>query len=219
MKIYTLLSIDIETGRTLAEESHEYSGPVALAKGDAAKGDALANAQTGQKGYGTLFGEGQADQDAVLPFLNQEVTNPQGFGQPTLNAITTATGQATSGALSNADQQAKLQAARTGNPAAQSAIIANAARTGENAQSNANLDTNIQNAELKQKQQQSGAAGLMDLTGMDTNAALGDLGLSNGAINAWSGANKSAGNLWQNAILPQEQIDASLAGSMAKGGM
>src|ERR1700761_747802 len=139
MKIYTLLSIDIETGRTLAEESHEYSGPVALAKGDAAKGDALTNAQTGQQGYGTLFNEGQQTQGEVLPFLNQEITNPQGFGQQQLNAMNTATGQATSGGLSAATQAAKLNAARTGNPAAQSAIIANAARSGENAQSNAAL--------------------------------------------------------------------------------
>jgi hypothetical protein len=207
MKTGHYATFDMETLEWLERPLVDYEGEVAFAKGDAAKGDALANAQTGQKGYGMLMGEGQADQAGVLPFLDQEVTNPQGFGQPTLNAITTATGQATSGALSNADQQAKLQAARTGNPAAQSAIIANAARTGENAQSNANLETNIQNAELKQKQQQSGAAGLMDLTGMDTNAALADLGLSNSAINAWSGANKSAGNFWQNAILPQEQID------------
>ena len=102
MKIYTLLSIDIETGRTLAEESHEYSGPVALAKGDAAKGDALTNAQTGQQGYGTLFNEGQQTQGEVLPFLNQEITNPQGFGQQQLNAMNTATGHIRkSGAVSH----------------------------------------------------------------------------------------------------------------------
>jgi hypothetical protein len=191
-------------------------GPVN--KGNAAKGDALTNATTGQQGYGTLLGEGQADQAGVLPFLNQEVTNPQGYGQPTLDAMTTATGQATSGATSAADQAAKLQAARTGNPAAQSAIIANAARTGQNAQSNANLDTQIGNAELKQKQQQSGAAGLEQLTGMDTNAALESLGLSNQAIGEWSNANKSSGNVWSNAFLPVIQADEKAAGSAAAGG-
>lgn len=175
-------------------------GPVN--KGNAAKGDALTNATTGQQGYGTLLGEGQNEQSDILPFLNQEVTNPQGLGQPTLNAITTSTGQATSGSLSDASQKAKLQAARTGNPAAQSAIIANAARTGENAQSNANLDTQVLNAQTKLKQQQQGAQGIEQLAGLDTNAALEDLGLSNSAINAWSGANKSAGNLWSNAFLP-----------------
>jgi len=191
-------------------------GPVN--KGDAAKGDALTNATTGQQGYGTLLGEGQADQAGVLPFLNQEVTNPQGYGQPALNAMTTATGQATSGATTSADQAAKLQAARTGNPAAQSAIIANAARTGQNAQSNANLDTQIGNAELKQKQQQAGAQGLTQMAGLDTNAALESLGLSNSAINAWSGANKSAGNLWSNAILPLDEIASKNASTGAGAG-
>jgi hypothetical protein len=189
-------------------------GPVN--KGDTAKGDALKNATTGSQGYGTLMGEGQQEQGEVLPFLNQEVTNPQGFGQPTMNAITTQTGQAVSGATSAADQSAKLQAARTGNPAAQSAIIANAARTGQNAQSGANLETNIQNAELKQKQQQAGAAGIESLTGLDTNAALGDLGLSNNAIGEWSGANKSAGNLWSNAFLPVITAGEQAAGQAAK---
>jgi hypothetical protein len=195
-------------------------GPVN--KGNAAKGDALTNATTGQQGYGTLLGEGQAEQNDILPFLNQEVTNPQGLGQPTLNAITTSTGQATSGGLSDAAQKAKLQAARTGNPAAQSAIIANAARTGQNAQSNANLDTQVLNAQTKLKQQQQGAQGIEQLGALDTNAALEDLGLSNSAINAWSGANKSAGNLWSNAFLPliegAEQAGGKVAASGAAGG-
>lgn len=177
-----------------------HDGPVN--KGDAAKGDALTNATTGQQGYGTLLGEGQSEQNSILPFLNQEVTNPQGLGQPALNAITTSTGQAVSGGLSDAAQKAKLQAARTGNPAAQSAIIANAARTGQAAQSNANLDTQVLNAKTKLQQQQEGASGIENLSGMDTKAALEALGLSNSAIGEWAGANKSAGNLWSNAFLP-----------------
>jgi hypothetical protein len=191
-------------------------GPVN--KGNAAKGDALTNATTGQTDSSLLLGEGQNAQAGLLPFLNQEVTNPQGFGQPALNAMTTATGQAVSGATSAANQNAKLQAARTGNPAAQSAIIANAARTGQNAQSDANLDTTIQNAELKQRQQQAGASGLMNLTGLDTKAALDSLGLSDESINAWSGANKSAGNLWSNAFLPLINDASSALGRASTGG-
>jgi hypothetical protein len=218
MKTGHYATFDMETLEWLERPLSDYEGDVALAKGNAAKGDALTNAQTGQQGYGTLLGEGQADQSTLLPFLNQEITNPQGFGQQELNAMTTATGQATSGALSGAEQQAKLQGARTGNPAAQSAIIANAARTGENANSNAQLGVQEANANLKQKQQQQGEAGLQSLTGLDTNAALSDLGLSNQAIGEWSGANKSAGNLWQNALLPLIQDETQIGAAAAKGG-
>jgi hypothetical protein len=191
-------------------------GPVN--KGVVAKGQALQNATSGADTSATLLGEGENEQQSeLLPFLNSEITNPSGYGQPALNAMTTATGQAASGATANATEQAKLNAARTGNTAGQSAIIANAARSGANAQTNANNQVQIGNAEEKLKQQQQGAQGLGQVASSDLSGGLGALGLSNEAINAWSNANKSAGNLWSNVGLPLIQAGGQAAGAAFGG--
>ena len=70
----------------------------------------------------------------------------------------------------------------------------------------ANLKTQIGNAEEKLKQQQAGAAGVGDLANADLGDSLKALGLSSDAVNAWSGANKSAGNIMSNFIDPLAQI-------------
>lgn len=202
----------------LSKAGLEHNPWPVMGKGDAAKKDALTNATTGQTEGGTLFGEGQANQNAVLPFLKNEVVNPQGFGQSTTNAMTTDVGQATSGALSDATNRAKLLSARTGNTGGQSAIIGAAARDASKAQTGGNLDVQIANAKAKLAQQQSGAAGLEGMAGMDTSAGLNALGLSNESINAWSNANKSAGNLWSNAFLPLITEGEKAAGAAAGGG-
>lgn len=186
-------------------------------KGGAAKGAALTNAGTGQTENSTLFGTGTGIQDSLLPFLQGEITNPSGLGQPTVNAMTTEAGEATSGSLANAAERAKLQAARSGNVAGQSAIISSAARNSADALSKANLGTQIDNAQEKLKQQQAGAAGLESMGAGDIKGSLESLGLSNEAINAWSGANKSAGNLWSNALLPIIQGDEKMAGAAMAG--
>jgi hypothetical protein len=219
MRIYSKVVVDIDSGQVIESVlwDADYRGPVALAKGDAAKAGALANMNTAAGNANTLFSQGEAEQAQLLPFLQQEMSNPQGFGQPTLNAMTTAAGQGASGAVSDATNQAKLRAARTGNLAGQSAIIGSAARSGANAQTNANLKTQIANAQEKLKQQQLGASGMESLGGTDLKDALASLGLSNEAVNAWSGANKSAGNLWSNVFGPLITAGEGAAGSVFAG--
>lgn len=192
MRISTRVVIDSETLRVLERDSYEYSGPVALCKGDAAKNQALSNASTASANSNTLFGEGQTAQNELLPFLNSEMTNPSGFGQPALNMMTTQAGQATSGSLGNTEQQAKLRAARTGNTAGESAIISAAGRNAAGDLTNADTGVQVENAQEKLKQQAAGAAGMESLAGMDTNAALNALGVSNQGVNAWGNANTAA---------------------------
>lgn len=185
----------METLEWIKRPLREWNGDVSLAKGGAEKQGATANMKTGDELENTLFGESQSEQADLLPFLTGEITNPGGLGAPALNAMTTAAGQTTSGSLSDATNRAKLQAARTGNTAGTSAIIANSSRNAANAQSDAQLGIQEENAKTKLQQQQEGAKGLGALGSADLSAALGSLGLSNEAINAWSGANKSAGGI------------------------
>lgn len=187
-------------------------------KGDQAKGQALKNAGTGAADSNALMTEGQSIEGGVLPFLKEEVTNPQGFGQQTLGQMTTAADQSAAGSLSQANEAAKLRAARTGNQAGGSAIIDAAARSGGKSMVDANLETNIANAQEKMKQQQAGAAGMESLAGTNIGDSLKALGISDEAVNAWSGANKSAGNVWSNAFLPVITAGEQAAGQAAAGG-
>jgi len=191
MRITTKITWDMETDEIVSHEFHEYDGPIDEMKGPAA-GDALTNVGTGQTNANTLFGESQGEQSSILPFLNQEATNPQGFGQQTMGEMTTAGGQATAGTLGSGINRANLTASRTGNQAALSDIIAAATRGSQATTSNNALDLGLQNARLKQQQQQAGISGIGSLAGENEQSSLSSLGLSNQAIQDWATANTSA---------------------------
>lgn len=134
----------------------------------------------------------------LTPFLENELNNPQGFGQQGLSQLQTQAGQATAGALGAGKEAALLNASRTGNASAVPGVIDATTRGAMQQQSNNVLGTNLANDELKQKQQQAGASGLQDLYGTDVGAALKSLGLEDDSINAWTGAKTAAGNsMWQ----------------------
>lgn len=152
-----------------------------------------AHAQIGKEG---VYGSGQqanqtADRSQLFPFLQNEVTNPQGFGTDTVNQMLTQGGEAVSGATGAASEAANLNASRTGNTAAVPGIIDATARNAMKQQSGNALDVNIQNAMLKQKQQQAGASGLSGLYGEDQNAALKAMGLQNQSIDEWTKASNT----------------------------
>ena len=184
-------------------------------KGSAAKGQALANAGTGAAEAGSLYDLGLGPESEATGYYENELLNPTGFGQPAMNLMTTQAGQAASGTASNADEAAKLRAARTGNTAGQSAIIDAASRNAATGNANAQTDVQIQNAEQKLKQQGQAAQGLTNIGGTDLEDSLRALGMSNEAISAWSGANTSA---WQ----PFENIFGdymkAAGGAMGAGG-
>ncbi len=90
------------------------------------KGSSAA-AQTNQ-GIGRNYSEGYQGQggqiaSSELPFLQNELTNPQGFGQQDLSQMQTQGGQATAGALGAGQEAATLNASRTGNTAAVPGVI------------------------------------------------------------------------------------------------
>jgi hypothetical protein len=144
-------------------------------------------------GIGQNYSEGYQGQggqiaSAELPFLQNELTNPQGMGQQALSQTQTQAGQATAGALGAGKEAATLNASRTGNTAAVPGVIDATTRQAMQQQSNNALQTNLENDQLKQQQQQAGSAGLEKMYGTDVTAALGALGLSNQAIGEWNQA-------------------------------
>lgn len=157
-----------------------------------------AKAASSNSGIGDSYSQGYQNlgtgiQESELPFLQNELSNPQGFGQQTVSQMQTAGGQATAGALGAGNEAARLQASRTGNAAAIPGIIDASARNAMQQQSNNVLGIDQQNALLKQQQQQEGSSGLEKMYGTDVNAALQSLGLSNQAIGDWT-SGKSAAN-------------------------
>lgn len=127
-------------------------------------------------------------------------------------------GQATSGALGQDSEAATLAASRTGNPAAINGVIDESSRNAMRQQSENTLGIDLQDAKLKQQQQQFGAAGLGSLYGEDTAAALRALGLEDDTINAWTGAKKAANADMWTSIKNIGQMVGGAASGIAGGG-
>ena len=180
-----------------------------------------ANAGKTNYGIGQNYSEGYQGAagdiaSSELPFLQNELTNPQGFGQQTLNQMQTSSGQATAGALGAGKEAAELNASRTGNTAAIPGVIDATTRSGMQQQSNNALDIAQKNALLKQQQQQEGAAGLEKMYGTDVSAALQALGLSNQSIGEWNTGQTAAENNIQQWY--QDANQGSLTGAKIAAG-
>lgn len=174
--------LDMDTLQWVGNDGvYFYDGPVAGFKG--ASSTEKTNEQTAQNWANTNNANASQIQGEILPFYQNEVTNPQGFGQQTLNEMGTTAGQATAGTVGGAIDAAKLSGSRRGNTANTSAIIDAATRAGGKMNSESALDVALKNDQLKQAQQQSGIAGMGGLESQDVNASLSSLGLSNTAAN------------------------------------
>lgn len=151
-------------------------------KAGVAAGNAAAktNAATGS----TLQSKALTLQDTLEPELQADISNPQGYGQPAVNAMNTAAQQSAGGATAGLVGQGNLQAARTGNRGAFTAAADQAARSG--AQATSQRAVEIQGANAKMQQEQRGAAlkAQQGLFGSDLSGSLQAMGLVPGDINA-----------------------------------
>src|SRR5208282_1682934 len=97
----------------------------------------------------TLFGQGQTAQNQLMPFYQNQMTNPQGLGATTIGQMLTRSGQSIGGAEGAARQTGTDLAARTGNTSAIPSIIGNTNKAGMVQQSNSANNIDIQNAMQK----------------------------------------------------------------------
>lgn len=190
MRISTKIVLDSETLAVLARESYEYDGPIAEAKGSSRLG---ANSTTADTLSSDLTTQGLGINSSLIPTLQNEVNNPIGFGQQTLDEMQTAGGQTAAGSQAAAQQRAALAAARTGNLASLPSVQDKLARSGAQDQSNNALGLDIANNNAKLKEQQEGIAGLGGLASGDIGSGLNALGLSTTAAQDYTNSQ----NWWE----------------------
>lgn len=143
----------------------------------------------------STFGQANADSSkfgsnadqigaTLTPQLEAEAANPQGYGDSAVAGMNTAVQQGTGGSTAGAVGQAGLDAERTGNRGAMQGALDESAREGQRTNADAALEIGSKNADLKQKQQQAGIAGLGQLYSQDSSDELNALNAENGSTNA-----------------------------------
>lgn len=140
---------------------------------------------------GTLGGEAAGIGANVTPFLTSEMLHPQGLGQEGIAAEEGAALGGAGGAASGLTGQAMQRAAASRNAGGFQAALDDAARERMKAAAGASEGIEAQNENLKQKQQQEGAAGLEHMYGVDTSGMLESQGQQANDINAETNAGKS----------------------------
>lgn len=135
---------------------------------------------------------------SLNPFFQQEMTNPQGYSPQDLNAMRTGSSQALGGSTAGITGQGNLTAARTRNSAGITSALDSAARGAQQQGSQNELAIEGANANLKQQQQQAGAAGEAGLFGENLGAQSSLYGLGPGTLQG-----RAAGGSWaQNTFQP-----------------
>lgn len=177
----------------------------------AAQGQAN-NLQGTDASNGAIAGNNAASSYATLnPFLQNELRNPQGYSQQDLTSQLSAAEAGTGGATAGITGQANLQAARTRNASGFGSALDAAARSRQQAMAGQSEGIAANNADLKQKQEQSAASGLQGLFGTNLSAQNADLNNQNNAISTELKAGQSG---WlQNATA----IAGMLKGAGANG--
>lgn len=169
---------------------------------------------------GTLFGEGQADRAALLPFLRGEMTASHAFTPEQLNEMLTAAGAGAGGATSALSGEAELQGARTGNSAGTGALLDKIARAKTQGLAKANEGIAASDVGETMKLHQAGASGLENLYGADTGDALKAAGLQQEAIKNQMEASTTGGwmrNLLQGGLMASEMFKNAGQGAAAFG--
>src|SRR5579859_6727030 len=120
-------------------------------------------AQNTYKSASNLTGASEGTAGSLLnsltPAYAQEATNPQGYGPTTEAAMKTGSMQSTGGAVAGAVGQGGLMQARNRNSGAIAPVLDKSVRDASKINSGNNLNIEVGNAELKQRQQQEGLAG------------------------------------------------------------
>lgn len=148
---------------------------------------------------GSLFGEGQAIQANLLPFLRGEMTASHAFTPTQLNEMLTAAGAGSGGAASSLAGEGELAAARTGNSAGAGALMDKIARAKTQGLAKANEGIAASDVDQTLKLHQAGASGLEGLYGADTGDAMKAAGLQQEAIKNQMEASTTGG--WMRNIL------------------
>jgi hypothetical protein len=151
----------------------------------------------------------------LAPFLTNEMEHPQGYSPQDTSAMLSAAEGGAGGANAGLVGEANQQTATSRNAGGFQAALDDAARQRSKAAAGASEEIAAQNAQLKQTQQQEGAAGLGKLYGTDTSGMLDAMGQQSNDINAEVNAGKSG---WlQNTLGIIGAINGGAQGAGAMG--
>lgn len=132
--------------------------------------------------------DANTERSALLPGLESEFNNPQGFTPEQKNDMIVGSEQGAGGANAGVVGQAGLTAARTRNSAGYSNVLDEAARDKGRTLSDADLSISAADTQLQNQNKQTAAGELGQLYGEDTNAMLSAMGLVPGTVNAETNA-------------------------------
>ena len=180
--------------------------------------DAFANSGTASNLSNQLTANAANVYGGLEPTLQAEATHPGGYTPQQKALMNTAAQQSAGGSTAGAIGQGRLYAQRTRNAGGAKAAIGEGVRgAGENL-SNAAVGTELANANLQQKQQQSGIAGLQSLNATELGAGENALGLSNQALGIADQADANNPYNQYGQILAKALAGGNGAGPLAAGG-
>jgi hypothetical protein len=174
--------------------------------------DALANSGTANNLSSTLSGNAASTYGSLAPTLATEAAHPQGYTPAQQAAQNTAAQQSAGGSNAATVGQGALLASRTRNAGAAQNAIAQGGRQASENLSNAAVGTQVNNANLQQKQQQAGITGEDNLYGQTLGGGLNALGISNKSLDV---ANSADAN---NPYMKLLQSGIQAGGQAAAGG-
>jgi len=149
----------------------------------------------------------------LTPFLQNQLQNPQGFGDQAVNEMKTNATEGAGGGEAAAQGLLSLNAERTRNNAGFSAAADKSARDAESNIMTANQGVDIANQKAKLDQQAQAASGLQGLFGTNIGAQTGNLNSANEGVNAEVNAGKTG---WYQNLL--SGINAVKPGYSSSGG-
>lgn len=173
---------DIESGKLISHDGESFGDAVALFDRKVQK--------TASNNSATATGQGNQNQakanqvySSVVPGLEQQANNPQGYGPTDINNMLVASQEGVGGAGAATTGAAKLASLRTRNAGGFAPALDEAARQRAQVLSSNALGVQNADAELKQQQKARAQQQLLGLYGTNTNAALGQMGLANQDLN------------------------------------
>ena len=148
----------------------------------AAQAQAKNVAGTAGTEQGQLFGEGQAIQSQLTPFLTRELTAQHSMSPTQINELLTAAGAGAGGATGAFTGQAELESARTRNTGGLTASLDAMARGRQQALAKGSEGIAAEDVQGALANRQAAAGELGEMGRADTSQALQALGLQNQAI-------------------------------------
>lgn len=152
-----------------------------MARGNSTASNAATTASNNSQ---SLMGNAGAIYSDIVPTLESQAANPQGFNPADEARMETGAMQSAGGATAGAVGQGGLEAARTRNAGAGEKAIADSARTAGQTLSKNLLGIRSANANLKNNQRQSALGDLSGLYGTTLGGSTGQLGQVAPLVNA-----------------------------------